>query len=95
MAERCFRVWIQEIEGDAFEGSCRWWRLNEAGAFPDKPAFYVLLSGMRISKYPLILSWQEIAGDAELDYFWLHGDVITFLKDITRLGSKFEIAYDL
>lgn len=95
MAERCFRAWINEIDGDEGNG-CRWVRINEFGAFPNKPLFHILLGRTRVySKYSLMCLWQEIAGDADLEYFWLHGNTFTFIADIALFGSEFEVAHDL
>ena len=95
MADRCFKAWISEIDGDTGENACRWFRVNEVGAFPDKPLFHVLVGSTRTSRYRLFSFWQEIAGDAEIRHFWPQGNTITFVTDIARSGSEFEIDSDL
>ncbi|MGC1686283.1 MAG: hypothetical protein WA734_11740 [Candidatus Acidiferrales bacterium] len=98
MAVRCFNAWLSEIEGrDGDFDGFRWFCVNERGAFPDKPMFHVLVGGLRSrsSKYELMASWQQIAGDADIEYFCRHGNVLTFISDIARRGAEFEIDYDL
>jgi hypothetical protein len=97
MANRMFQAWIFEIEGgdDSADGS-RWFRVNAFGAFPDKPLFHVLVRELEtISKYRLKASWQEIAGDAEIKYFYPDVNAFAFIADIARSGTKFEIDSDL
>lgn len=81
------------LEGD--EVSCRWFRTNAHGAFPDRPVFHVLVGGLSQSKYSMTAAWQEIAGDAELEYFYPHGSAFAFIADVARRGAEFEIDYDL
>lgn len=95
VAERCFDAWILAIDGDRASG-CEWFRLNQARAFPDRPLFHVLLGHLHSpDRYALLRAWDEIAGDASLEYFWLHGKTFAFFADIARLGSEFDIDFDL
>ncbi len=96
MAKRCFVAWISQIDVAEGKDTVQWARIYHSGAFPDDPGFHVLLADVKAeSKYVWINLWQEIAGDADIEYAVCHHNASRFLSGIARHGSDFEIDHYL
>jgi hypothetical protein len=96
MAEYRFDDWIGRYIEDG-DDDCQWFRVSEHGAFPHRPFFHVLVRGLRFeSKYYVMLAFDELCGgDAELEYCSSGSNISTFINNIARGGSEFDVAYEL
>jgi len=97
MADRTFWTWIIEIDNADGRDDFRWVRVTERGAFDDNLHFHVLVGGLKNgSKWPWLVRWQELAGDAVLSYYFLRSrTAIRYLVKTARPDCDFEIKYDL
>jgi hypothetical protein len=94
MAKRCFDAWILQIAPAKGKAKVQWVRIYQSGAFPNDPIFHVLVGDMQMrSKYIWVGVWQEIAGDADIEYALCQENVSRFITGIARHGSAFEIDY--
>jgi hypothetical protein len=96
MAKRCFDAWILQIARAKGKETVQWVRIYQSGAFPNDPIFHVLVGDAQIrSKYIWISVWEEIAGDADIEYALSQENASRFITSIARLGTAFEIDYKL
>lgn len=92
MAKRCFDAWILQIAPAKGKETVQWVRIHQSGAFPNDPIFHVLVGDTKMrSKYIWAGVWQEIGGDADIEYALCQEKVSRFITGIVRLGSAFEI----
>jgi hypothetical protein len=96
MAKRCFDAWILQIAPAKGKETVQWVRICRSGAFPIDPIFHVLVGDTQMrSKYIWVGVWQEIGGDADIEYALCQENISRFITGIARLGSAFEIDYKL
>jgi hypothetical protein len=83
-ADRLFSTWIDAIRKAEGTSAFCWFRVKELGAFGDNFHFHVLVGGLRNpSKFPWMLLWDELAGEANLSYFVTHlGGIRYILKSV-------------
>ena len=95
-ADRAFSAWISEIQEMDGNEDLWWFRVAERGPSNDKLRFHVLMSNFRFtSKYCWMHRWNEMAGEADLFYFFPLGDARQFILETSRLSSVFDIAHDM
>ena len=97
MADRAFWDWVVAIDNEDGSDDFRWVRVTEHGAFGDNLHFHVLVGGLKNgSKWPWIVRWQELAGDAVLSYYFLRSrSAIRYLVKTAQPDCDFEIKFDL
>jgi hypothetical protein len=102
LANEVFWQWIVEIqnaEGIEDNGSkheFHWFRVTEYGAFRNNLHFHILVGGLKNpSKWPWVLRWQELAGDADIFYFIPSRGGIRYLLKTADPKTDFEIEYEL
>jgi hypothetical protein len=94
--DRCFEDWIYEIDAAVGAEDFRWFRVTEFGAFKDNLHYHVLVGGLKDPcKWPWILRWQELAGDADIFYFIRSMGGIRYMLKTADPNTDFEIKYDL
>ena len=95
-ANRIFKQWISEIEAEDGADDFHWFRVTEHGAYRDNLHFHVLVGGLRNgSKWPWLLRWNELAGDASLTYYLRSGGASQYIVKTARPDRDFEIDFDL
>ena len=109
IANNIFRRWIDEVDEGCpsvnlpwrsiykkATGTLRWVRVTETGKFGDHLHYHVLLGGLRnSSKYPLLLLWNDLAGDAVISYFNPRRNGIRYMLKTVEPGRHFEIDFQL
>lgn len=69
-ADSLFKTWIETIRRAEGTADFCWFRVKELGAFGDNLHYHVLVGGLRnATKWPWMLLWDELAGEANLSYF--------------------------
>jgi hypothetical protein len=95
-ANQIFKQWIWEIKHKDGSDDFHWFRVNEHGAYGDNLHFHVLVGGLRNgSKWPWIVRWNELAGDALITYYFLSGGASRYIVKTARPDRDFEIDFDL
>jgi hypothetical protein len=96
VANECFWKWIVEIENAEGTDDFHWVRVTERGAFGDNLHFHVLVGGLKNpSKWPWLLRWQELAGDADIFYYIPSLGGLRYILKTADPKTDFEIQYDL
>jgi hypothetical protein len=96
VANRIFRKWISEIEDEDGARNFHWFRVTERGAYGDNLHFHVLVGGLRSgSKYPWIVRWNELAGDALITYYFRSGGATKYIVKTARPDRDFDIDFNL
>jgi hypothetical protein len=109
VANNIFRRWIDEVDEGCpsvnlpwrsiykkATGDLRWVRVTETGKFGDHLHYHVLLGGLRnSSKYPLVLLWEDLAGDAVLSYYKPQQHGIRYMLKTVEPGRDFKIDFQL
>lgn len=95
-AIKLFDAWINEVKKHDGGKHFRWVRVTEKGAFGDNVHFHILLGGLRdASKYPLMFSWEEIAGTADLYYFDPCRRGVGYMFKSAEPGKDFAVDFHL
>jgi hypothetical protein len=95
-ANECFWRWIVEVENSERTDVFHWFRVTEHGAFKDNLHFHVLVGGLKNpSKWPWLLRWQDLAGDAEIYYFNRSLGGLRYMLKTAKPDTDFDILYDL
>ncbi len=95
-AHRLFHAWITELRDEDGAKDFHWFRVTERGAYGDNIHFHVLVGGLRNgSKYPWMVRWNELAGDALLTYHHRSGGAAKYIVKTVRPDRDFECDFDL
>lgn len=95
-ANRAFKEWISEIEDTDGSHTFRWFRVTERGAYGNNLHFHVLVGGLKNgSKWPWIVRWNELAGDALITYYFRSGGATKYIVKTARPDRDFEIDFAL
>jgi hypothetical protein len=90
-ADRLFRSWIDAMRKAEGTSTFSWFRVKETGAFGDNLHFHVLVGGLRnASKWPWMLLWDKLAGEANLSYFVTHLGGIRYILKSVRPDQPFD-----
>jgi hypothetical protein len=95
-ADRIFRQWISEMRLQDGRSDFRWVRVTERGACGDNLHFHVLIGGLHDgSKWPWLLRWDELAGNADIFYYRHHAAGIRYMLKEVHPDRDFEIEIEL
>jgi hypothetical protein len=90
-AHRTFHKWIDEVQRDDGTATFDWTLIFALS--DESPSFYLLVQGLRaVTKHYWVNRWQELAGEAFIEYSVCRGSVTRFLED--SIPSGLEIAID-
>ena len=85
-----------QVQQESGEVQFRWVRVAERGRSGDNLHFHVLLGGLRHpSKYPPLLLWNDLAGEALLYYFNPNRHGVEYMIKTVKPGQPFEIDFQL